>query len=446
MKGHHQCGPAQTPGSGMESMSNSVSTPSPGQATSAFKKLIVLAAKMVLGDEIPASLWPILIITLMSTTAFTGVWSYAGVWAITSVHASSSAVGIMFLSYALLCGVTGYLGGRLSDRLGRKRVMITGWTVASVLILSLPLTVGGQWAELGRAVLAMAAGAPATAASNTVVADLANPNERESAYASTRVMFNLGSVLGPPFAGLLLLTHDWFLLFSVAGVLGLVTVSLVLWLLPRTSPNVRTPERLPNQSRRTILHDRPFVLLLVSTLLGYFIYVTYSSVLPVVAVSSYHLAPSAWGFIYAINPIVVVLVQMRITRLTKKVGSVTKLSAASILMGGSFLILLPLPNATGVITLTCVFVVGELLWAPVSQGLVARMAPDGLRGRYMGAFRGAGQVAMGLAPFVVLRMYNLGNTWSWLFVGFVSVMAAVAGGVAAARAPRSSKATAPPAS
>ncbi|MWA02678.1 MFS transporter [Actinomadura sp. LD22] len=399
------------------------------------------AVTLVLGDGVAPSLWPILLITLVSTATFTGVWSYAGVWAQTSVHASSTAVGLMFLGYAVGCGVTGYVGGRMSDRLGRRRVMAGGWALACLLIVLLPLVPGGPATKLGCAVLAMAAGSPATAASNTAVADLVDEGEQERAYAATRVMFNIGSVLGPPLAGLVLLKHNWTLLFVCAGALGFVTVAAVLrWMPARTGPreNGQDWEAKPSATG-TIWRDRPFVLLLASTFLGYFIYVTYSSVLPVVAVSSYRLAPSAWGFIYAINPIIVVLFQMRTTRLTRNLSASTKLILASLLMGVSFLILVALPNAAGIVLLACAFVIGEMLWAPVSQSLAVRMAPDGMRGSYMGAFRGAGQIAMGLAPFVMLRVHGFGNTPTWLTVSLVSVLGAGVGWAAARGVRRGSR-------
>lgn len=393
------------------------------------RKPLARALVLVLGDDVAPSLWPILLITLVSTATFTGVWSYAGVWAKTSVHASATAVGLMFLAYAGGCGITGYVGGRLSDLFGRRRVMVGGWTLASALILALPLVPGGAPVKLGWAVLAMAAGAPATSASNTAVADLATAGEQERAYASTRVMFNIGSMMGPPMAGLVLLTHSWSLLFICAGILGLATVAIVLKWMPRTSQahNDETDRQSAQGTKTGIWRDRPFALLLASTLLGYFIYVTYSSVLPVVAVSDYHLAPSAWGFIYAINPIIVVLFQMRITRLTRTISSAVKLTLASLLMGASFLILILLPNIVGVVLLTGAFVLGEMLWAPVSQSLAARMAPKEMRGSYMGAFRGSGQIAMGLAPFVMLRVHESGNTPTWITIGAISVLAAGVG-------------------
>lgn len=396
--------------------------------------LTTVFVRLLLGDTIAPSLWPIMWITLFSTATFAGLWSYAGVWAVTSLHASATAVGGLYLSNAVACGITGFAGGRLSDAVGPKRVMVTGWALASVLILLLPLCAGHPLLAIAVAVLAMAAGAPATSASNVAVADLAEPQSQsqERAYASTRVMFNIGSTLGPPMAALLLLVGNWSTLFAAMGGLGLLTVTTVIVILPALPPRVQERgNRPPGRVTAGVLADRKFLLLLLSTALGYAIYVTFSSVLPVVAVEDYGLAPAAWGFLYAVNPVIVILAQLRITRATQRFAPDLKITVASLLMGAAFLLLVALPNAVGVLALTVVFVVGEMLWAPVSQALVIRMAPDHLRGSYLGAFRGAGQIALGLAPFLVLRLHSLGDDVTWWAIGLTGVLAAAVGRAAA---------------
>jgi hypothetical protein len=56
-------------------------------------------------------------------------------------------------------------------------------------------------------------------------------------------------------------------------------------------------------------------------------------------------------------------------------------------------------NATGslatVAVVILVFVVGEMLWVPTSQAVVAALAPADIRGAYMGAFGGTWSVGLG---------------------------------------------------
>lgn len=389
--------------------------------------------RLVLGDDVPRDLWPIMVITLMSATTFTGVWGYIAVWAVTALHASSGAVGTMFLVYAMISALTGWTGGALSDRFGRRNVMIAGWSTASILILCLPLCAGDPAAGMTVAVLAMAAGSPGTVAGVAVVGDLSGEDLKERAYATNRVMLNVGSILGPPLAGLLLLGENWSLFFLVFGVLGAITVTMVVLLLPRSGAPVAKPARTAPAKRgrgRGVLFSRQFLLLLASTLFGYFSYVAFASVLPVTAVADYHVPPAAWGLIFAVNPILVVLLQMRVTRATAGFSTDTKLALANLLMGLAFLLLLPLPNVIGIVLVVALFVFGEMAWAPTIEGLVVKMAPEEL-GRAFGAYRGVGQAAMGLAPLVLFNLRSVNLVWVWLVVGVIALLGAATGMLAA---------------
>ena len=99
-----------------------------------------------------------------------------------------------------------------------------------------------------------------------------------------------------------------------------------------TSPLRREGEERTG-STRLILRDRPFLLLLSSQLLAYVVYVAFETVLPVIAVSSFGLAASTWGFLLVINPVLVTLLQLRLTRRVEGVPAAVKLGLALPLMG-----------------------------------------------------------------------------------------------------------------
>jgi hypothetical protein len=79
-----------------------------------------------------------------------------------------------------------------------------------------------------------------------------------------------------------------------------------------------------------------------------------------------------------------------------------------------------------------VFVIGEMLWVPTSQAVVARFAPADLRGAYMGIYGSAAQAAWALTPFAGLQVRAAyGDATMWLTVAVISLVAATAGAVAA---------------
>lgn len=62
----------------------------------------------MIGDEPEPGLIRVLIMSLMSNSAFTALWSYIGIWAATRLDASSTMIGVMFTLDSLAAAGTGY--------------------------------------------------------------------------------------------------------------------------------------------------------------------------------------------------------------------------------------------------------------------------------------------------------------------------------------------------
>jgi MFS family permease len=78
------------------------------------------------------------------------------------------------------------------------------------------------------------------------------------------------------------------------------------------------------------------------------------------------------------------------------------------------------------------FVIGEMLWVPTSQSVVAGLAPADVRGAYMGAFGSGAAAGFALAPFFGLTIGDkYGDSATWMFFAIVSVAAAIFGAIAA---------------
>jgi MFS family permease len=105
-----------------------------------------------------------------------------------------------------------------------------------------------------------------------------------------------------------------------------------------------------------------------------------------------------------------------------------------LMMGGSFLLLLGSNSVATYAVVVLVFVFGEMLWVPTSQAIVAGLAPEDVRGAYMGAFGSTAAIGFALGPFTGLRLQDVyGEDAAWLFFAAVS-LAAAATGVIAVRA------------
>jgi predicted MFS family arabinose efflux permease len=389
-------------------------------------------SRVLWGSDLDPALWPVLVVSLLFAASFSTFWTYVGVFALKRLHISGGTIGVLFLLSFAAGIVSAYLGGQLSDRIGRKPVIAVAIAGQSLVALAL-LPVHGLMLGVVLIVLAAALGAPVQSANNALVADLAG-GEREGAYAAVRVASNLGVVIGPPLGGLLLFVGGWSaFLVGIAGLGGLAFFA-ALRLLPairvRAEVHARTRENLPR-----IIRDVPFALLLLSTFLGFIVYVAWETVLPVVAVDSFHLAPGVWGGLMMINAGIVALFQLRLTRAVENASEAMKLALAMPLMGFSFLLLVVNGSLAMLVVVTIVFVVGEMLWIPTSQSLAARLAPEPIRGAYMGAFTASAGAAWTIGPLVALEIRSVaGNTPVWVAFAAASIAGALAGTLAS-RAP-----------
>jgi predicted MFS family arabinose efflux permease len=386
--------------------------------------------RVIFGSDTDRALRPILGISFAGSLAGSTVWSFVGIWAIKKLGADQSALGVAYLISALIGVGAGYVGGHLSDHVGRRPLIFTGWIGQTAVVLA--FLAAGSSAGAGLIVLCFGGlfFQVGNAADQALVADLVPPERHEAAYAAVRVASNLGITFGPPLGGLLLLLGSWNALFIGAAVFSAVGFVLAVVFLP--SRGAYAPEALPTRgSLAVIVRDRPFLLFLVSAMFAWLVYVAFETVLPISLVSTHGYSSSTWGFLVIVNPFLVTFFQLRLTERLAGVPAALKLAVGLPLMGLPFL-LLPVNDALPVVLLILIlFVIGEMLWVPTSQSVVAGLAPPDIRGAYMGAFGAMGAIGFALAPFIGLQVRkSFGDSAVWLLEAALSLVAAGTGAAA----------------
>lgn len=398
-------------------------------------------ARLIWGAEVDRALRPVLAIALVAAIAGSTLWSFMGIWAIDELGAEPGQLGIAYLVAAAFAGISGYVGGHLSDHLGRRRMILIGEGGFACYVLAFPFLGDDVLVGLGYLSLAGAIGSIGGSVTQALVADLVPKEKHEEAYAAQRVAANLGVTLGPPLGGLFLLLGGWKALFVGGSVLAWVAFAIGFRFVPRRGRY--TPDQPPERgSLGVIVRDYAFLLFLASGIFAWLVYVSFEVVLPVSLVDTYGFAPAAWGFLVVVNPLTVTLFQLRLTRRVEHVPAAPKLVMAMLMMGLPFLLLTVSATVPVVLLVIAIFVVGEMLWVPTSQSIVAGLAPADLRGAYMGAFGSTAAIGFALAPFFGLQAgERYGDTAMWGMFAGLAVAGAVLGAIACrgtARALRSS--------
>jgi DHA1 family tetracycline resistance protein-like MFS transporter len=231
------------------------------------------------------------------------------------VEKTAAMAGILSTSYALMQFLFSPFFGVLSDRFGRKPVLvISGFAVAldyGIMALATSIT----WLFVGR-VLSGIASANATAAS-AYVADVTEPAKRAAAFGLLGAAFGLGFILGPAVGGALG-TLGPRVPFWAASALGLINALFGMFVVPESLDDKhRSPFSLaranPLGSLKLLRGNRGLTslggLTFGSVLAGivlpstWVLYVTYR----------YHWAPGATGFSLAAVGLTSVIVQAVLT-------------------------------------------------------------------------------------------------------------------------------------
>lgn len=186
-------------------------------------------------------LLPILLITFIDIIGFSMLIPMLPYF-VTHFGASPFVVGILFATFSLCQFVSAPMWGHISDRAGRKKVLIIsqigatiGWTM-----LAFAPTIG--WVFLARILEGVSGGN--ISITQAYVADLVEAKDRSRAFGLIGAMFGAGMIFGP-FGGGLLFAHFGFAApFLAAAALQLLTLLLTILMLPESRTASESEERV----------------------------------------------------------------------------------------------------------------------------------------------------------------------------------------------------------
>jgi predicted MFS family arabinose efflux permease len=394
-------------------------------------RIVSRISRLLWGGDVDRALRPVLAVSLAGSIANSAAYTYLGIWAIKELQAGQGLLGAAYFAGAVLGGAIGYVAGHWSDHVGRRPLILAGWGFQAVVPLLLVAT--GHHVNIGLLLIALlpVLGSLGNAADQAMVADLVAPDRQEEAYASVRVVSNLGVTIGPPIGGLLLIGTHWSHLWLGTFVLGAIGFGLAWRYIP--SGGAYAPDEPPARgSFGVIARDGSFLLFLVFATFATGTYVATETLLPISVTTTHHLAAPLWGAIMILNPISVTLFQLRLTRRVARVPAAVKLGLAMPMMGVPFVLLNWNGSAGTIVLVVLVFVIGEMLWVPTAQGVVAALAPADIRGAYMGAYSGAWALGNAATPFVGLSIRSAyGDATMWWCIAAIGIVAGVLGIAAA---------------
>lgn len=375
------------------------------------------------------SFWMMVIVNFIDRLGGSLLFPFFALYITKRFDVGMTVAGEMFAVWSISGFVSGVLGGALTDRFGRKVMIIFSLVATSVTALgfgfvqSLDLFfligfVSGLFTDIG------------WPAHNAIIADIVPEQKRAEAYGIIRVAFNLAVVIGPVIGGFLA-ARSYLALFIVDAVISLITAAIVLFAIPETKPEPKpgsAPESIAGSfaGYARAFRNLPFMLFTLASLLMALVYVNMNTTLGVYLRDVHAVPESSYGWILSLNAAMVVLFQFFITKRIEKfpplllVAIGTGLYAIGFALYGFIAAFWLFLFAMAVIT------IGEMVSVPVTQALVAKFSPEDMRGRYMAVYGYSWGIAAAVGPWAAGLLMDRGDpNWLWYACGIIGSISAL---------------------
>ncbi|MBI2345759.1 MAG: MFS transporter [Deltaproteobacteria bacterium] len=336
--------------------------------------------------------------------------------------ANGTILGLLLTAYAAMQFCFARLWGRLSDRIGRRKVLFLTLLAGSGALVLLGLASSLKWLFIGRILSGVFAANISVA--SAYVSDVTTEADRTRGMGMIGAAFGVGFLLGPAIGGALA-QYGYHVPILVAAALTGLNALTTWWRLPEperhrpseTLQPVAALEQADRQVRRLVVLNFIFTagVAILETTLAYFLRDRFSY-------DAHHVA-----FIFAMMALLMVAIQAGLIR-----QLVIWCGERRLLVGGSFLLavslalipILHLPLLAWIAL--AISAVGRGISQPALMGLVSFQAAADRRGTVMGAFQASASLARVAAPvaggMIYDRVPNAVFLASALLVGIVGIL------------------------
>ncbi|MFB7595684.1 MDR family MFS transporter [Streptomyces sp. NPDC056160] len=351
---------------------------------------------------------------------------------------SASYAGLVASLHGLGGVVSSLGGGVMADRLGRRPTLLVAQASTAVFVALLgfvhdPVSIAGVAFLVG---MASNASRPAVQA---MMADIVRPEDRVRAFSLNYWAINLGFAVSSMAAGFIA-EFSYLAGFLIEAAMTMACAVVVFLKLPESRPRGDEQGGKAGADASvglvTVLRDRRFMSVVGLSFLVALVFQQGSVGLPV-AMGRAGFTPADYGLAIAVNGILIVALQIPVTRLIEHRDPKRLLVVSSLLAGYGFG-LTAFAGSVGVFALTvCVWTLGEMINAPTQTGLVVRLSPVHGRGRYQGVYTLSWSLAALVAPLMSGAVIDdLGAEWLWGMCAVVGTVAAVGYGALMRRLPK----------
>ncbi|MFD1400100.1 MFS transporter [Lacticaseibacillus suilingensis] len=249
------------------------------------------------------------------------------------LHFTATDMGIMSSLYALMQSIASPLIGRLSDRIGRKPLLLGGLGLFALSEVLFALTNHLYMFDLSRIIGGLSAGMFVPTA-QALAADVTDLKHRAKVIGWLSAAFSGGLILGPGLGGLLA-QHGYKTPFWTAAVLGLIGLIATLFLLPKDEPRQETTTNAAAKGDWRAVLTGPMLMLFVLILVSSFGLQSFESIYSIFVNEVFGFTLKDIALVLTLNGIISLIAQVvffdRIVQAISEIGLIRVAFAASAL-------------------------------------------------------------------------------------------------------------------
>ncbi|MBI4760879.1 MAG: MDR family MFS transporter [Chloroflexota bacterium] len=380
--------------------------------------------------EFPRLFWVVVVVSFIDRIGGTLLFPFFALYITQKFNVGMTQAGIL-LGMSSLFGLLGStVGGALTDKFGRKRLILFGLVFSAISALTFGL-VNDLNALYPIMIVVGLLSSVAHPAHDAMIADILPEHQRQEGFGILRVVSNLSWMIGPTIGGIVA-NINFFYLFVIDAVISCLVAALIFRAIPETKPEPHAHAASESlwqtvSGYRIVLRDAAFMAFMVAGMLMLIVYQQMYSTLSVYLRDNHGTSPSGYGFLMTTSAITVVLFQFWVSRLIKRRPPFLMMAFGTLFYLIGFTLF-------GIVTAYILFVlniviitIGEMILVPTSQAIATNFAPQAMRGRYMAIFGLSWAIPSTIGPAAAgYILDNFNPNLLWFLGGLLCGLSALA--------------------
>ncbi len=378
-------------------------------------------------NEYPRKFWILVGVGFVDGIGGTLLFPYFSLYITHKFNVGMTEAGLLLAIFSVTGLIGSMIGGALTDKFGRKSIMVFGLVFSALSALSMGL-VNNLGFFYGLAVIVGLLSNVGGPANQAMIADILPENKRATGFGVMRVVGNMTWIVGPTIGGFLA-NRSYLALFIIDTVFSLITAALVYRFVAETKPETSSDEK-PESLLVTlsgyfkVLKNKLYLAFILVSMLMLVVYTQMYSTLSVFMRDQRGIDPQGYGMLLSVSAVLVIVAQFWTTRQTEKHPPMTMMAFGTFFYMIGFTMFGFIKPLWLFMVAILIITMGEMIVVPTGQALVARFAPEDMRGRYMATYGLAWTIPQAIGPSAAgLIMDNYNPNWVWYIGGVITLIA-----------------------